>query len=276
MFFIIWIMTMLACNFSATPTLSISQSAATVVAGTLQAITTVAPTRPPQGIKVSFKNVSLVIPVGLGNGANTNQTEDVEMPPYPNPSSGPMPKHIVITIKGYPIASPVVSQAKIAIFKASEYAGYSNITPKAFSELQSYRGGKVPPDWVFDAITIQASPTSIQNGHGVRYITQMIPSVQISNDQIYYYYQGITNDQAYFVMAVFPVNASFLPSNYSDQTVPPSGIPFPGITNPSASQNDLQAYYKAVEDKLNSTSQQDFKPPLSTLDALMQSIEVNP
>jgi hypothetical protein len=237
--------------------------------------TPIAPQNAPQGTKISFENVSLVIPTGLGTGANTTKTDNVEMPPFVNPSNGPMPQHIVITINGYPLAR----EARIAVFKASEYASYTESTKNTITELQSLNfqaGGEIPPDLggTFEA---QAGPVAIQNGNGLRYITETMEAfVPISNDQIYYYYQGMTNDGAYFVMAVLPISGSFLaPTGSSDAVIPPGGIQFPGFTNPNASSDEIQAYYAAVKDKLNAASS-NFTPSITTLDALIQSISVNP
>ena len=282
----------LACDIASAPTTAPNpQSVATIVAGTIQAITAAAPlatqpastqsapTQAPQpaaGIPVSFQNVRLVIPNDLGAGANTVKNDDVEMPPFVNPSFGPMPQHIVITINGYPLAR----EARIAIFKASEYAGYADSTKITISELQSLNfqaGGKVPPD-LGSTFTAQAGSVAIQNGHGLRYITEIMEAfVPISNDQIYYYYQGMTSDGAYFVMAVFPVSASFLaPTDRADAVIPSNGIQFPPFSNPNATNNDINAYYDAVTQKMNAAAPNDFTPSITTLDALVQSITVNP
>ncbi len=301
----------LACDIASAPTVTApdQQSVATMVAGTIQAITAAAPlatgplaTQPsaaqppaatqavptspaattpptqnaPQGTKVSFENVSLIIPTGLGTGANTVKNNDAEMPPFVNPSNGPMPQHIVITINGYPLPR----EARIAIFKASEYAGYTDFTQNVISELQSFNfqsSGSIPQD-LGSTFQAQAGSVAIPNGHGLRYITQIMEAaVPISNDQTYYYYQGMTNDKMYFVMAVLPINAAFLaPTGDSNAALPSGGIQFPPFSNPNATSNDINAYYDSVTQKMNTPAPNDFTPPLTTLDALIQSITVNP
>lgn len=294
----------LACGIASAPTTAPDQqNVATIVAGTIQAITAAAPlateplaTQPaatqaaptspaattaptqnsPQGTKVTFENVSLVIPTGLGAGANTVKNDDVEMPPFENPSNGPMPQHIVITINGYPLPR----EARIAVFKASEYAGYADSTKLTISELQSLNfqaGGVVPPD-LGSTFTAQAAPVAIQNGHGLRYVTEIMQAfVPISNDDTYYYYQGMTNDGAYFVLAVFPISASFLaPTSGADAVLPSGGIQFPPFSNPNATNNDINTYYDAVKQKMNTAAPTDFTPSITTLDAFIQSITVTP
>lgn len=238
---------------------------------------TTAPTQnAPQSTKVSFENVSLVIPTDLGVGANTTKTDDVEMPPFVNPSNGPMPQHIVITLNGYPIGR----EARIAVFKASEYASYTGATENTISELQSLNfqaGGNIPPD-LGGTLETQASPVAIQNGHGLRYVTEIMGAyIPISNDQIYYYYQGMTNDGVYFVLAVLPINMSFLAPTYDpDAVIPSGGIQFPPYSNPNATTDDIKAYYDAIKQKMNAAAPNDFTPSLATLDTLIQSITVTP
>ena len=291
----------LACGIASAPatTAPDQQNISTVVAGTIQAITAATPTTAPaetaapaatspaaattaptqsapQGTKVSFENISLVIPISLGSGANTITNDDVEMPPFVNPSNGPMPQHIVITINGYPLPR----EAKIAIFKASDYASYADSTNLTISALQSLNfqaGGEVPSD-LGSTFMAEAAPVAIQNGHGLRYVTQIMEAaVPISNDQTYYYYQGMTNDKAYFVMAVLPVSASFLaPTGGSDAVLPSDGIQFPPFSNPNATNNDINGYYDAVTQKMNTATPTNFTPSIADLDVLIQSITITP
>jgi hypothetical protein len=274
----------LACEIAsaATPAPA-QQNVATIVAGTLQALTAAAPpatvavsTQTTQGSKVSFMNISLVIPSSLGAGASSINTDNIEMPPFTNPSNGPMPLHVVFSIQGYPIAR----KASIAVFKASEYAKYADFTQNVISQLQSLNfqaGGKIPQE-LGGSFEAAAIPLAIQKGHGLRYVTQVMQAVvPISNDQIYYYYQGMTNDNTYYVMAVLPVKALFVASTGNpDSAVPPNGIQFPPFSNPNATNDEIQNYYNAITQKMNNAAPNDFTPSLPTLDALIQSITVNP
>ena len=265
----------LACGFASSPTTEPDrQSIATIVAGTIQAITATAPTNTaaPQGLPVSFANTHLVIPNGLADGVSGTNTTEVELP-YINPALGDMPQHIVLELHGYPLSNA----AKLMIFHASDYAQYSDLTQKLISALKSFGyspGQPLPQDFpVGDAFYVQANTVSFQDGQGLRYLTQFDLAVSpINNYELFYYFHGLTKDGKYYVSAILPVNVSFLPANsYSNEPTPPNGVPFDGTNSGTYLQ-----YMPAITQKLNSARPEDFNPPLTTLDALIQSIAVNP
>jgi len=265
----------LACSIAApaesTPN---PQSVATIVAGTIQAITAAAPTHnaAPQGLPVSFANTHLVIPNGLADGVSGTNTTEVELP-YINPSLGDMPQHVVLELHGYPLSNA----AKLMIFHASDYAQYSDLTQKLIGALKSLGyspGQSLPQDFpVGDMFYAQANTVSFQGGQGLRYLTQFDLAVtSINNNELFYYFHGLTKDGKYYVSAILPLNVSFLPANgNSDEPTPPNGVPFDGTNSAVYLQ-----YMTAITQKLNSARPEDFNPPLTTLDALIQSITVNP
>ncbi|KAA0283121.1 MAG: hypothetical protein EDM79_02665 [Chloroflexi bacterium] len=58
-----------------------------------------------------------------------------------------------------------------------------------------------------------------------------------------------------------------------EAVVPVGGIAFPDINDPNV---DMQAYYASATELLNATPSEAFTPALSQLDALIQSMRVNP
>jgi hypothetical protein len=254
----------LACNSPGTVATAITQTNAT-------AEMAVASTIP-----VIFRNVSFAVPSELDIRATPTTNTDVELP-FINPSNGAMPEHIVFLLDTYPIKGI----AKIMVFRAPEYAGYSDMTQKivtTLSALQYQPGRPIPNDLKLGAFNAQAQPVSFKNGQGLRFITEILTGVApISNDQIFYYYQGITNDGAYFVSAVLPISAPFLASDGKpDSPIPSNGIPFPGHTDPNATSTEFDTYYSAVAEKLNTAAPDDFTPTLTALDKMIQSLQITP
>ncbi len=252
-------------------------ASATIPAPTLTDTPQPTYTSVPQTIPVTFQNVALAIPNGLGSGANSTTTQDVEMPPFVNPSNGPMPSHIALTINGYPLART----ARITVFKAVDYASYTAYTQNVITALQSqsYQPGQpVPSDLTLGNLNAQAQPLGFQKGQGLRIVTQVSEgTVPVANDSIFYYFQGLTQDGQYYVSAILPVQASFLAATSGpDASLPAGGIQFPPYNNPSASMDDINNYYSAIQSKLNSASASDFTPSLTDLDALIQSIQITP
>ena len=270
-----------ACGGGAPTQVPSQPDVSTVVAETVQAMTAAAPaaTSQPeiQGIPASYENVSFVIPQGLATGTLAGTVNDTELHYiYPDPA---FPSHIKITLQGYNVSSGL--QAGIAVLKSNDAIQYNDIYQTAISTLQNLQWTATQP--IPEAISLgylgAPQVVNFKNGHGIRYLAQINQGpAPINNQELFYYFQGITNDNAYFVVAVLPLHASFLATNSSSDpsAVPPDGIPFPGFTNPNASSEDIQAYYKAISNKLDASAPDVFSPLLAELDALIQSIQINP
>ena len=243
-----------ACGSNAASAPEAAPEVETIVASTLQALTPA----PPSAPVYQFENISIAIPAALGTGATPTKTEDVELP-FINPSNGPMPEHTVLEISGYPL----VRSARIMVFKTSEYAAYSDLTQHIINTLQTraYETAQpMPEELSLGPLSPQLLTLSPPNGHGLRYVTEILTAVvPVSNDQIFYYYQGLSNDGNYFISAILPINASVLVSNE---------VPFPD----SGTAEDYDDYFAAVAKNLSDADPSEFQPDLGVLDSLIQSI----
>jgi hypothetical protein len=255
---------LLACNISA-KSIQTQEPAAT------QPITST-PTN-QTGIPYSMDNINLIIPEGLAAGASAKTRIAVEYP-YINPSSGDMPSHTVIQLEGYTLPR----SARILVFKAVDFAGYTSKTGEIISALQNLPldAGQPFPEALTTTFYAQSISLNSTTTHGIRYLTQVMDAfVTINNEDLFYYYQGLTNDGQYYIEAILPINSEILPENNSmDAALPPEGIlfPFDNLGDVDA----RNAYYDAVRNKLNATSHSDFKPSLDVLDELMKSIIILP
>jgi hypothetical protein len=111
---------------------------------------------------------------------------------------------------------------------------------------------------------------NFQNGGGMRELTQydQYPA-PINNHELFYHYEGLTNDGKYYVIAILPLTAPILAEDEKpESSVPNGGVALPPNTGPT------DVYYFSVTEKLNSLAPGSFTPPLNTLDALIQSILV--
>ena len=271
-----------ACGIAA-PSVNTSnpQSVGTVVAATIQAITAAAPapmaTPAPQGISVSYNNVNFIIPNGLADGANNSTTTNVEFP-YINPSNGDMPSHISILLNNYSVSNSNIAP-QILVFKTTEFAQYGDADQQIVSALQTLHNSSSTqslPDGLPGSFSAQIKTIDFANGRGLRYLIQVDQAaLPINNRDLFYYFIGLTNDGNYFIEALFPTGISFLSNGDDLTTVPAGGIAFPDTTS-NPSPQDFTDYYQAVSDKLNTTSPDVFNPSLTQLDALIQSIQINP
>jgi hypothetical protein len=281
----------LACSLVGTPGPS-SNDVATVVAATVQALTPAVSAEPPtseaavpQGVPVKYKNVSFVIPSGLATDA-TPQTvpaaDDQNGPPW---DAGP--EHMEFTLNNYALSPGHFSQVLIDVYPAQGYADANagaNISLQRLRALLSNPSAPLanqtlPQVPAFNAASMfaaQVKRMQFKNGDGVRMITQYGQAVgPAANNGTFYHFEGLTSDGKSYVIAVLPIEAAFLQNgNDPSAPLPPGGIPFPGynFTDPK----HYTDYFKAITDKLDATPPDQFSPSLTALDALVQSISVNP
>ncbi len=270
---------LLACGLNAPATQSPQTNVETAVVETIQALTAIAPTSEtntqeseqltPDGTPVETAEVSFFIPNGVANDASSITTTTVEYP-YINPSLGDMPQHIAVTLNLYSVNESIL-KPQILIFRAAEYSQYSELTAATINQLQSlqYVEGQLLPDGLDTDFSAQVHAVDFTNGHGIRYLTQVFQNFNpVNNQELFYYYQGMTNDGQYFVQATLPINAPYLPADSNPNIPQPADvIPF--------NMDDFSGYLNAVKEKLNNTYTFDFNPYLSALDELIASMQVH-
>ena len=269
----------LACGLAA-PATSVpnQQELETVVAATINALTASAPPvaeatqeseqLTPDGTPVNTAEISFLIPNGIANDASSVTSTEVEFP-YINPSLGDMPQHVKLTLQLYAL-SGTQFEPHIMIFRAEEYAQYSENNASVINEMKSlqYVDGQPLSKNLGSDFIAQIHAVNFKNGHGVRYLTQVFMNFgTVNNKELFYYYQGITGDGKYYVQAILPINAPFLAADGNPNgPLPADGIPFNG--------DDFSGYLNTVSQKLNSTDTFSFTPYLEHLDAMIESIQV--
>jgi len=219
----------------------------------------------------SSNGVTFQIPTGLASDAAVSTTTDVELP-YTNPSAGDMPLHTVFHLNNYIVPGQHRVQPEILVFRAAEYAQYTDLTAQTIAALQTYTPGQPLPESLKDGVYQgQIQPLQFQNGKGIRYLVQFDQSPMPANNQaIYYYFHGLTNDRQFYVQVFLPIHVSFLVED--DQ--PTSITPADGVQFDWTNLDGFPAYAEAINQKLNATGPDSFSPSLATLDALIQSIMV--
>jgi hypothetical protein len=104
-----------------------------------------------------------------------------------------------------------------------------------------------------------------KNGKGVRFVTQYGQAAYpINNNGLFYTFQGLTSDDAYYVAAVFPVSHPSLPENGDN---PPDG-------DWDAFFNNFVPYITNMEQQINRQPDNTFNPALNLLDDLIKSLQV--
>ncbi len=267
----------LACGLIA-PATPAQPGVETVVAATFQALTSAAPATqtPISGTSIAINNISFVIPIGVGSGA---QAESIPASLDPNaPYWEIHPAYTEFALSGY-ILQNTFHQPKINIYPAGEYAkvheGAAEIISK-MQELLADQNAPMPENMpflpIFNAGQVFHSNEhflSFQNGTGVRFLTQFAQApYPVNNQSLFYTFQGLTNDGAYYVAAIFPINAAFLsPDGNPEAPLPADGVPFDWVNF-----ENIATHFDLVKQKLNATDPNAFSPSLTNLDALVQSM----
>jgi hypothetical protein len=247
---------------------------------------TEAPTmQPPSvtGTAVSYGPLSLVIPAGVASGFSGSQfpRADGQDLPYWELTPG----HSVLKLEGY-LLQGKFHQPQIYVFPALDYAV---LVPGAFESMHRLRNvmyapsasisaDQLPAVPFFNAAQVFASnvqPISFQNGSGMRFLTEYAQyAASVNNQDLFYHFQGFSDDGEYYILAIFPITAPVLAETSDAGAVLPSGgIAYPDANNPNA---DFPGYYASVAALLNATSPGAFTPTIDQLDALIQSIQIAP
>jgi hypothetical protein len=271
----------LACGLIA-PATPAQPGIETIVAATFQALTASAPATqtPISGTTIAINNISFVIPTGIGNGAQVEIIEAV-------PPSDDMPWwEIAPTYNKYLIQSYALPETfhtpAVYVYPVDEYIQVNEDVAGTIEKLKIIINSpsQPMPEYLPFLPTFNAGqvfhsnerPVLFQNGTGIRFLTQYAQApYPANNHDLFYTFQGITNDGAYYVSAILPINAAFLSADGNPDTpLPTDGVPFDWNNY----ENDA-AHFDLVKQKLNTTDPNAFTPSLINLDALIQSIRIS-
>lgn len=108
---------------------------------------------------------------------------------------------------------------------------------------------------------VQAQYMDFANGSGIRYLTQFGQAAgPVTNEEMFYTFQGLTDDGAYYVAAVLPIAQSDLPADTTSAD--------------TRFADGFEAYIQGVTEGLAAAAPNSFAPKLETLDAMIRSIAV--
>jgi hypothetical protein len=228
--------------------------------------------------------VGFVIPQGLASGASSEA-----LPAVSDQSGAPWdvaPAYTRFTLQGYPLQGTFF-EPQLMIYPAPEYAAVSPGASISIRRLQAILSSTTPPltndvlprlPYANAEQAIGAQPVVIpfKDGSGLRVLAEYAQYfAPINNHDLFYHFQGLTADGKYYVVAILPVNTSFLAASSDPAaSLPANGVPYPG-TSP-ADPAAFTSYYQMVTNRLSTTVPEAFQPTLTSLDTLIGSLEVTP
>ena len=208
-----------------------------------------------------------------------------------DPLGGPMevyPQQWRINFSGYPLSGtffePVIRIYPVDEFAAAYAGAAENYAAQEVDALQTLVATQPPDsDEALPFLTMagaaqifhaQAAYLDFGNGSGVRYLTSYGQYyVPYNNHDLFYTFQGLTDDGRYWVSVILPVNHALLPPTYDSTFVPAGGIANPLYTSPTF-ETEMSAYYSAMKALMNAQTDNSFTPMLDCLDQLVMSISV--
>lgn len=236
------------------------------------AVPTQAPIEIP-GTSVEFNGVSFRLPTGVGS---TITGEIIPAATDPNlPFFGQNPTQIQISLPDY-VLQERLHQPRLIVSPIAGYQELGQAFTDRFAELQSVIDTR-PADLetmpfipFFNAMQVfHTTPVYLdfQNGSGVRYLTQYDQAyMPISNNSLFYTFQGITSDGLYSVVLIVPVSHPSLPASDTENT----------DWQTQAFIDNFPTYLAEVKATLNAAAPGEFIPSLTELDALITSLLVQP
>ncbi len=241
---------------------------------------TLSPLPTSESLSFFADEIQLVLPASLAVGVEALFVPAVA----PGGSSPPwevMPAHLQYALEGYPLQDTLHSPV-VFVYPLAAIGRYN---PGAANQENQLRGlldgaaasSPLPFLPVFNAAQVFHSNLvflNFQNGSGIRYLTQFGQDAgQLNNHSLFYTYQGLTADGAYYVAVILPIHSAILPARSADTAIPPGGEPFPDYSStnfPAA----YERYLEAIKIRLENQPAASFNPSLETLDALVMSLRV--
>ncbi len=221
----------------------------------------------PAGKSVDFNGISFAFSPSLAKGVETAIVPEA----LPSPEGGPWwavnPEFAQIKFTGY-VLDKTFHEPRIVVYPVSSFRAMNPAAAQEIDALQSYlkdgslSEGRMPFLPLFNAAQVfhaSAKKVDFKNGSGVRYITQFDQApLPIKNGDMFYAYQGLTKDGAYYVSAILPLSNKIIPEGEK-----------------TSIEGDFMEYVAASAKELEAQLASSYSPDLATLDALVASISVS-
>lgn len=226
----------------------------------------------PAGIEVNCGNVFFRFDPALAAGANCETVAAA-------PDSGDLPyweivpEHIRVTFDGYVLAD-TFHDPRILVYPVAEFESMNEFAARPIGDLQALLAARpqvfeeplpfLPPFNAGQIFRTQVSYLEFKGGAGVRFLTLYGQALRvINNEELFYTFQGLTQDDAFYVAAVLPASHPSLPA---EGDLAPEEY--------DAFAENLEAYLEATAQSLEVEAPASFVPDLGLLDAMIQSLEV--
>ena len=185
-------------------------------------------------------------------------------------------EYLSITFNGY-IVPDAFHTPEIRVYPVAELVDVSQGAADKIEQLNLLLATR-PANISFDTVlpfipfwnagqifNAQAKFVDFQSGAGIRFLSMYAQAYYpVDNYNIFFTYQGISADNAYFISMVLPINSAALPMYAED----PADF--------EAFINNFSDYLEETSSSLNAESPERFTPSLNALDAMIASMRIIP
>ena len=239
---------------------------------------TVAPVVEPTPVPPkSVPGVNLTLDPALGKSVNAQLMPAV--PKTEGPAFGDAaPEHVAITFDGEALSDSTLRQRMVRIYPVEGLRQIDPSISKIIDQLKQTLQRK--PKAIRGAVPFLPTLNAQQvfysnlayvpfaNGEGVRFITAYAQDVApLTNNEIFYAFQGLTSDGKYLVSAIYPVAAEGLPLTFEETAA---------ATNYEEFAKGYEKYLTETTAQLNKLTPQQFVPDLTKLDSMLTSLQADP
>lgn len=221
----------------------------------------------PSGAQVNFEGVQFTYEPSLAAGVTTR------IVPAEEDLGGIIPEHLEIVFDNYAWEGSMHTPT-IYVFSVDSYRSANEYVNPIIDELMTTLEQKQPqsehlpflPMWnAGQMFYANLEYVDFQNGSGIRFLSQYGQAIYpINNNGLFYTFQGLTNDGAWYVAAVLPVANPGLSPDGND---PPGG-------DWEAFDQNFEAHLSQVTTFLQAQPPRSFTPDLDLLDELVRSLQV--
>lgn len=238
--------------------------------------------------KVDFKGVSFDYSPQVFSEITAEEKMDLPLDNETDKPDSVMPKHISLTVK----VSNIKSEGTIKIIPIKDYRRMYAVSKQLAAEFddqledvkKEIRGKKilkkndltVLPFWDGHNMFIaKLKRLSFSKGRGVYWVRQWTQDFAslINNEDLTFFYQGISDDNNYYILAELPVTAPFLPASQSEMEFEGYKLPmyYPEYEK---HRKEYENYVAKITKRLEVLPQDKFEPNLSEFERIISSLKI--
>lgn len=234
------------------------------------------------GASIGLVELNLALDPNLATGIKAQASQDTANERW----QASLPGFMVYTLQGYRLENRA-ADAQLFVYRVKDIEDQDEHSAANITNLRQLLqrkpalgaypspGVDEPPYYVPWLQPINATPImhagveylNFQNGAGMRYLTQYAQALSVvNNEEIFYTFQGLTQDGEYYIAARLPVYHPDLVAGANDAP--------DGDTSVWEDVEKNLQYMQKMAPILDAAAPSSFTPDLATLDALMGSINI--